>query len=56
MFDLAEADGIGSFIELVPNLDDPRDLFTLTRGGQKHSRLRKAAWPEPRLTGSPTPT
>ncbi|OXY82071.1 ornithine cyclodeaminase [Oceanimonas doudoroffii] len=43
LFDLAEADGIGSFIELVPNLDDPRDLFTLTRGGKQRARLRKAA-------------
>ncbi|NHI01581.1 ornithine cyclodeaminase [Oceanimonas sp. MB9] len=43
LFDLAEADGIGSFIELVPDLDDPRDLFTLTRGGKQRVRLRKAA-------------
>ncbi|ATG73410.1 ornithine cyclodeaminase [Zobellella denitrificans] len=43
LFDLAESDGIGRFIELVPNLDDPRDLFSLTRGGKKRARLRKVA-------------
>lgn len=43
LFDLAEQDGLGSFIKLVPELDDPRDLFSLTKDGKANRRLRKVA-------------
>lgn len=43
LFDLAEQDGLGSFIKLVPELDDPKNLFGLIKGGSVKARLKKVA-------------
>ncbi|GAA3714830.1 hypothetical protein GCM10022421_22910 [Oceanisphaera sediminis] len=43
LFDLAEQDDLGSFIKRVPELDDPRDLFSLTKDGKVATKLRKVA-------------
>lgn len=40
---LAQAHGLGETIALVPELDDPKDLFGLTAGGRRRTVLRRAA-------------
>ncbi|RRN45307.1 ornithine cyclodeaminase [Lautropia dentalis] len=35
--------GVGVDIELVPDSDDPKDLFRYTRGGRSRARMRRAA-------------
>lgn len=35
--------GIGQDIALVPEFDDPKDLFGLTSAGRRHAKLRRAA-------------
>jgi len=41
LYDIAKEDNIGVDIDLVPTLENPKDLFTLTKG--KKARLRKVA-------------
>jgi len=43
LYELTTQDGLGSLIELVPELADPKDLYTLTKGGQATRSLRKVA-------------
>ena len=40
---LSVASGIGQHIALVPELDDPKDLFGLTLMGRRHAKLRRVA-------------
>jgi len=42
-YDLARQHGLGERIELVPAAEDPKDLFSKTRGGRSRQALRKAA-------------
>jgi ornithine cyclodeaminase len=40
---IATERGIGQQIALVPELDDPKDLFGLTASGRRRAVLRRAA-------------
>lgn len=39
LYNLAKEDNIGTFIELVPTMDDPKDLVGLTKGKSKKLKL-----------------
>ncbi len=39
LYKLAKEDNIGEFIELVPTMDDPKDLFGLTKGRKSKLKL-----------------
>jgi len=41
LYDISQEEKIGVDIDLVPTLENPKDLFTLTKGGR--ARLRKVA-------------
>jgi len=41
IYDIAKEENLGIDIDLVPTLENPKDLFTLTKGGR--ARLRKVA-------------
>lgn len=42
-YELSKKKNIGTFVELVPQLDDPKDLFGLTKDGKGVARLRGVA-------------
>lgn len=43
LYDLAKRDKVGTFIELVPTMEDPKDLIGLTKGRNFASKLKKIA-------------
>jgi ornithine cyclodeaminase len=43
IYDQAMQLGIGTDVNLVPESDDPKDLFRHTRGGAGRARLRRVA-------------